>query len=170
MTISRRRFLQVGGAAVAATVGCDRLPDSVLDWYQPTGEAWGGRGDGPFQPPASGSIDLITHALNRLSFGARPGEYSRVRNLTSEPEAAFEAYLTQQLRPGDIDDSVADRAVGRFQSLNAPAGELFEYKERFLLGEMTRAALLRATLSERQSVRGDGSILDRSLQHRFLER
>ena len=130
---------------VAATAGCDHLPDSVLEWYRSTG-----RGDDPFQPPASGSIDLIAHALNRLSFGARPGEYSRIRNLASEPESAFEAYLARQFHPEDIDDSVADRAVRRFESVNAPAGELFEYKEQFLLGEMTRATLLRATLSERQ--------------------
>ncbi|MBC7789620.1 MAG: DUF1800 domain-containing protein [Anaerolineae bacterium] len=145
MTISRRRFLQVGGAVVAATVGCDRLPDSVLELYS--------RGEpelDPFQPPASGSMDLVAHALNRLSFGARPGDYTRIRHLAPVPDAAFEAYLDEQFRPRDIDDSIAERAVRRFESLNAPAGELFEYKEDFLLGEMTSAALLRAALSERQ--------------------
>lgn len=58
--------------------------------------------------------------------------------------------MEEQLHPEDIDDGVTDYALRRFDTLNQPLGEMFEYKERVLLDEMTRATLLRATISERQ--------------------
>ena len=146
MSFSRRHFLQVSGSAtLAATAGCSKLPEAWQVW-----KPHSTRARGPFQPPTSDSIDLISHALNRLTFGGRPGDYARVKALRKDPGAAFQAFVAEQLNPENIDDRVTDYALRRFDTLNQPLAEMFEYKEHVLLDELTRATLLRATLSERQ--------------------
>lgn len=146
MNFSRRQFLRVGsGTALAATAGCSKLPEAWQVWKPPSTRA-----PGPFQPPASASIDLLAHALNRLTFGSRPGDYARVKTLGKDVGTAFHAFVEEQLHPEHIDDGVTDYALRRFDTLNQPLAEMFEYKERVLLDEMTRATLLRATMSERQ--------------------
>ena len=146
MNLSRRTFLKVGGssAALLATVGCDQLPRELRFLY---GQAKPG---GPFQPPATTDIDPISHVLNRVAFGPRPGDYERVRKLASTPDAAAAAYLEQQLNPERIDDAEAEEAARRFETLNEPLGELFEYQEELLQSELMRATLARAVFSERQ--------------------
>jgi uncharacterized protein (DUF1800 family) len=146
MHLTRRKFLKVGGAgaAMVAAVGCDQLPRELRVLYQPQ------KSVGPFQPPSSAEIDPVTHVLNRVAFGPRPGDYERVRKLGETPEQAATAYLEQQLSPEAIDDEAAEFAVRRFETLNVPLGELFEYQEELLHNELMRGALARAVLSERQ--------------------
>src|SRR6185369_3646154 len=146
MKLSRRTFLKVGGssAALLATVGCDQVPRELRVLYHQS------KADGPFQPPATADIDPITHVLNRVAIGPRPGDYERVRKLGSTPEQAVAAYLEEQLHPESIDDPEADYAVRRFETLNEPLGELFEYQEELLQNELMRGALARAVFSERQ--------------------
>ena len=147
MNFSRRTFLRVGGgAALAATAGCDPLPKSFLLGFQGKPER-----TGPFHPPTSASIDLAAHALNRLSFGPCPGDYARVKKLGGNEREALQNYVEEQLHPEKISDDWCDYSTRRFaETLNEPAGELFEYQEKFLLSEMTREAILRAVLTERQ--------------------
>jgi uncharacterized protein (DUF1800 family) len=146
MNFSRRKFLQVSSsAALLATVGCDQVSQVVRQVY-PQRPAL----EGPFQPPASESLDLITHGLNRLTFGARPGDYARVKKMGADENAAFKAFLKEQLQPEKIDDSYNESRVRRYETLNEPIGELFEYQEKLLLREITESAVLRAVLSERQ--------------------
>ncbi len=146
MNFSRRHFLKVGsGVSLAATAGCGKLPEAWQVWKPQSTRA-----HGPFQPPAAESIDLVSHALNRLTFGARPGDYARAKALGKNEGSAFHAFVEEQLHPQDIDDGVTEYALRRFDTLNQPLGEMFEYKEHVLLDEMTRATLLRATMSERQ--------------------
>ncbi len=145
MSFSRRQFLQAGSAAaLAATAGCNRAPSDLLPFLKPSAP------DGPFQPPQSVAIDLVSHHLNRLSFGARPADYARIHKLGATEAEAAAAYVEEQLHPERISDKLADWAVRRFETLTLPLGELFEYQESLLLEEMTRATLLRAALSERQ--------------------
>lgn len=146
MPLTRRKFLRVGGstAALLATVGCDQWPRELRVLYQPA------KPGGPFQPPATAEIDAVTHVLNRAAFGARPGDYQRVRQLAETPELAAAAYLEQQLHPENLKDERAEFAVRRFETLNVPIGELFEYQEELLHNELMRATLARAVLSERQ--------------------
>jgi uncharacterized protein (DUF1800 family) len=143
--ISRRRFLQFGSALTAsAALGCDRLPAALL---------WGDAAPddtAPFVPPAGTAIDRVAHVLARLSYGARPGEYARVRALGGTPAVAAAAYVREQLTPERLDDALADRALRRLGMLELPAGELYEYKSEVLLETLTRARLLRAHLSSRQ--------------------
>ena len=142
MNFSRRNFLQTGGgAALLATAGCDQIPKDLLP-FGPTAKVIG-----PFKSSTSTSIDLISHALNRLTFGPAPGDYERVQKLGATPEEAVHAFIEQQLAPEKIDDAVADYAVRRCETLTEPVGELFEYKEKFLLEQLTRGTLLRVALS-----------------------
>lgn len=146
MSFTRRHFLRVGsGVTLAVTAGCGKLPEAWQVWKPESTRA-----RGPFQPSAARSIDLVTHALNRLTFGARPGDYARLKTLGKDDSAAFHAFVEEQLHPENMDDGVTDYALRRFDTLNQPLGELFEYKEHVILDEMTRGALLRATMSERQ--------------------
>ncbi len=145
MNHSRRTFLKVGGssAALLAVVGCDQLPRE-LRFLQ--GQTKGG----PFQPPAAETIDPIIHALNRVAFGPRPGDYARLKKLGATPELAATAYIEQQLNPERIDDEAGEYAVRRFETLKEPLGELFEYQDKLLHDELMRGALACAVFSERQ--------------------
>src|ERR1700752_2899991 len=44
----------------------------------------------------------ILHVLNRLGFGARPGDIERVKAM------GLDNYINQQLNPGSINDSVVE--------------------------------------------------------------
>lgn len=146
MNLSRRKFLKVGGssAALLATVGCDQLPHEFSAFYRSPNRG------GPFQPPTAADIDAVTHVLNRTAFGPRPGDHARVSKLGPRPEEAAAAYLEQQLHPEKIDDGAAEDTVRRFETLNVPLGELFEYQEALLQNELMRGTLARAVWSERQ--------------------
>jgi uncharacterized protein (DUF1800 family) len=147
MKLPRRKFLKAGATSVAwlAAVGCDRLPRELraLVPFQ-------NKPGGPFHAPESEAVDPIIHALNRAAFGPRPGDYERLGKLGKTPEEAAQVYLEQQLRPEKIENEAADYAVRRFETLNEPLGELFEYQPDLLHNELMRATLLRAVLSERQ--------------------
>jgi uncharacterized protein (DUF1800 family) len=147
MNLARRKFLKIGasGIALAATAGCDQMPRELKQLLAlVTTEG------GPFQAPGAETIDPIIHALNRAGFGPRPGDYERVRKLAKTPEEAAVAYLEQQIHPESIRDENADYEARRFETLQEPPGELFEYQPDLLHNELMRATLTRAVLSERQ--------------------
>ena len=60
----------------------------------------------------------VVHVLNRLAFGARPGEVERVRKL------GVEAYIEQQLNPSKLDDSALEARLRNFPTLGMSNGEL----------------------------------------------
>ena len=149
MNFSRRHFLQSGSAAslAAVAIGCDKLE-------VPTALRIGPRDvsvpDGPYTVPTGNEIDLVSQALNRLTFGPRPWDYQRTRKLGDTEQAAFAAFLDQQLAPEKIDDPAAENAVRRFEVLQEPLGELFEYQDKHLLDALVRSTVLRAVFTERQ--------------------
>ena len=154
MNVRRRKFLKgVGGLALLTTAGCDQLPRQLRTLF-----AISQSETGPFQPPAQNQIDPITHALNRMAFGSRPGDYQRVLALASSrithhasrEDVALSAYLEQQLHPDQIDAERGEMAARRFETLQEPIGELFEYQPELLHNELMRASLARAVYSERQ--------------------
>jgi uncharacterized protein (DUF1800 family) len=147
MKLPRRKFLKASASSLAlvAATGCDRLPQELRALFPPKGKP-----AGPFQVPSSESIDPITHVLNRAAFGGRPGDYERIRKLADNPQDAATAYLEEQLGPERIKDDFAEYSVRRFETLQEPLGELFEYQPELLHNELMRATLLRAVLSERQ--------------------
>jgi uncharacterized protein (DUF1800 family) len=62
----------------------------------------------------------ILHVLNRLGFGARPGDLERVKKI------GLDKYIEQQLNPASIDDSVAEAKVKGLEVPNMSTAELFE--------------------------------------------
>src|SRR6185369_13423533 len=62
----------------------------------------------------------IIHVLNRLGFGARPGDVERVKAM------GVEKYVEQQLNPEKITDTVAENKIRDLSVLNMPTAELYE--------------------------------------------
>src|SRR5579859_935830 len=146
MTLRRRQFLKASAGTMALlAAGCDQVPRELRWLAGPPKTA-----EGPFQPPANAEIDSISHVLNRVALGPRPGDYQKIRKLGDEPEEAASSWLEQQLRAETITDEAADYAAPRFETLGEPLGELFEYQPALLHNELMRASLARAVLSERQ--------------------
>ena len=174
MSLSRRRFVALGAGALAAT-GCDRIGipnrDEILRW---TGHMAAPPLTGPLEAPSSAEVDAASHALNRLTFGARPGDYARVARM------GVAAFMEEQLAPEKIEDAQCERLIRHeFEELGDPeshlfprgldphdavsklfptvmdsstgkVGDLYEYPDKALLQDLTRAAILRAVVSRRQ--------------------
>ena len=79
-----------------------------------------------------------------------PNRITQLRKLGDTEEAAFAAFLDQQLAPEKIDDPNGENAVRRFEVLQEPLGELFEYQDKHLLDALVRSTVLRAVFTERQ--------------------
>ncbi|MCA1621124.1 MAG: DUF1800 domain-containing protein [Acidobacteria bacterium] len=60
----------------------------------------------------------VVHVLNRLAFGARPGDVERVRKM------GVEAFIEQQLNPSKLDDAAAEARLRGFQTLGMSNSEL----------------------------------------------
>jgi hypothetical protein len=123
--------------AVAALAGCDSASDSLLRLLAPEPNA-------DFQPPTSAQIDLVAHAINRITYGGRPGEYARVGAM------GVDAFIEEQLDPAAIGDRRCDRMVAPIESVHQPIGELYEFNEQRLLTDLTRYKFIRAVHSRRQ--------------------
>ena len=56
--------------------------------------------------------ERIAHVLNRLSFGARPGDLARIQT------TGINAYIEKQLHPEQIDDQVLEAKLAKLPTLN----------------------------------------------------
>ena len=54
--------------------------------------------------------EAITHALNRLAYGPRPGDVERIRKM------GLEKWIDQQLDPNSIDDSALDERLSAYKT------------------------------------------------------
>src|SRR2546426_9105081 len=61
----------------------------------------------------------ILHVLNRLGFGARPGDVERVKAM------GLDNYINQQLNPEKISDAVGDAKVKNLPTLSMTTAELY---------------------------------------------
>src|SRR4030095_16294587 len=94
----------------------------------------------------------ITHALNRLTYGARPGDLERVRAV------GLSAWIERQLRPQTIDDSATEHVLAELTTLRMPIADLLrEYprpdprlREMIASGSMTRAEMQERSPGERR--------------------
>lgn len=64
--------------------------------------------------------EAILHALNRLGFGARPGQIEQIEQL------GLEKWIQAQLRPESIPDPVVDARLAQYRSLGLSAKELLD--------------------------------------------
>jgi len=62
----------------------------------------------------------ILHVLNRLGFGARPGDVERVRAM------GVDNYIMSQLNPSNIDDSTTEAKLQNLDTLRMTTAELYE--------------------------------------------
>ena len=86
----------------------------------------------------------ILHVLNRLGFGARPGDVERVKAL------GIEHYIQQQLSPGKISDTLAETKVRDLPTLSMTTAQLYEkYPQP---GQLLRQLQRRGDLPEDLSV------------------
>jgi uncharacterized protein (DUF1800 family) len=69
--------------------------------------------------PALTEQQRILHVLNRLGFGARPGDVERVKAM------GLENYINQQLNPEKISDSAAENKLADLSTLNMTTAELY---------------------------------------------
>lgn len=61
----------------------------------------------------------IMHVLNRLGFGARPGDVQKVKAM------GIQKYIDSQLDPSKIDDSVAENKVKRLEIFDMSTADVF---------------------------------------------
>ena len=136
---TRRSFVRTLGVtgAAAALSGCDSAVDALAQLFDDSVETG-------FQPPLAEAIDLESHVLSRITWGAPPGEYQRVRAM------GVDAFIEEQLHPAVLTDRRSEWRVATIESLAEPAGELYEYHPQQLLQDLTRAKLLRGVYSRRQ--------------------
>jgi uncharacterized protein (DUF1800 family) len=62
----------------------------------------------------------ILHVLNRLGFGARPGDVERVKQM------GVENYIAQQLYPEKINDSASEAKLQNLETLRMTTAQLYE--------------------------------------------
>lgn len=95
----------------------------------------------------------ILHVLNRLGFGARPGDVERVKAM------GLDNYINQQLNPEKISDAVADARVRSLSSLSMTTAELYEKYPQpgQLVRQLQRRGDLPADLAKAQKDRTKGA-------------
>jgi uncharacterized protein (DUF1800 family) len=94
----------------------------------------------------------IVHVLNRLGFGARPGDVERVKSI------GLEGYINQQLNPEKISDVLAESKVKDLTVLNMQTAELYEKYPQpgQLLRQLQARGVLPADLVEARDNRVKG--------------
>ena len=95
------------------------------------------------QTKALNDEQRILHVLNRLGFGARPGDVARVKAI------GLDNYINQQLNPQKINDAVADAKIKDLSTLNMTTAQLYEKfpQPGQLLRQMERRGELPAELA-----------------------
>jgi len=68
--------------------------------------------------PANADAATVLHVLNRIGFGARPGDVERVQKI------GLAAYIDQQLHPDKIDDSAMEARLAPFTTLSMSSRQL----------------------------------------------
>lgn len=122
MQLTRREFLQ-DLAFAAAIVG---LPDWAANLDESSMDAMMSMASGGFGNPWSwvpaadlGVGNPYVTVLNRIQFGARPGDFERIQQI------GIDNYVDEQLAPEKIDDSALDqRLANLYPTLTMSIGEL----------------------------------------------
>ena len=117
----------LGQAAVASVLCAASFVPADLTAQLPTGNA--------HMPQHGGTPSKLTaeqrtlHALNRLTFGPRPGD------LAAADRMGLEAWFQRQLHPERIADAALDSRLAKFPAMQLPQAQLVE---RFPTPEMLR--------------------------------
>ncbi|MDX6402680.1 MAG: hypothetical protein QOH70_135 [Blastocatellia bacterium] len=114
--------------------------------------------NGGLKPAASKSAgrlsedQRILHVLNRLGFGARPGDVERVKAM------GIDNYIAQQLWPEKIDDAVSEAKLQNLETLRMSTAELYEKYPQpgQLLKQLQKRGTLPADLAQARDNRVKG--------------
>ena len=85
----------------------------------------------------------VRHVLNRLAFGARPGDVDRVRSI------GVDRWISQQLEPSRLRDTAVERIVRALPTLSLSSRELLE---RYPPPQVVRAQMRRSDMSREESL------------------
>ncbi len=122
MQVTRRDFLK-DIAFAAALVGLSPWV-SQLDEPPPAEMMSFGSSAYPWQwraPSELGVASPVVTALNRVSFGPRPGDFERVQQI------GVDAYIEEQLHPEAIDDSAVEQRIATlYPTLAMSSGDLIQ--------------------------------------------
>ncbi|MDF2439265.1 MAG: hypothetical protein JWN98_249, partial [Abditibacteriota bacterium] len=142
--LSRRACLQrsakvaVAAGVASLSAGCSRLGQRLthpapveLDTAFPRGLA---QSDG----------EKAARLLNRMAFGARPGDVARVTKM------GHAAYIEEQLNPVDQEELLLQVRLRGLEVLRSNAIELRDLQETEVLRQLQQAAILRAVYSQYQ--------------------
>jgi uncharacterized protein (DUF1800 family) len=110
----------------------------------------------------------IVHVLNRLGFGARPGDVERIKAI------GLENYINQQLAPEKIDDAVAESKLRDLSVLQMSTAELYEKypQPNQLIRQLQNRGMLPKELAEAQDQRknpADGPEYRKLIQEYYKE-
>jgi uncharacterized protein (DUF1800 family) len=83
--------------------------------------------------PAQADAKTVAHVLNRIGFGARPGDVERVQHM------GLSAYIDQQLHPERIADPVLEGRLATFETISLSSRDLAD--KYFLPAEEMRKDL-----------------------------
>src|SRR5260370_1445297 len=94
----------------------------------------------------------ILHVLNRLGFGARPGDVERVKAM------GIDNYIALQLWPEKIDDSASEAKLQNLETLRMSTAELYEKYPQpgQLLRQLQQRGALPADLAQARDNRVKG--------------
>src|SRR5216110_550287 len=94
----------------------------------------------------------VLHVLNRLGFGARPGDVERVKVM------GVDKYIEQQLSPDKIDDAASEAKLQNLETLRMTTAELYEKYPQpgQLLNQLQRRGALPAELASARDNRQQG--------------
>jgi len=94
----------------------------------------------------------ILHVLNRLGYGARPGDVERVKAM------GVDNYIAQQLSPEKIDDSASEAKLQNLETLRMSTAELYEKYPQpgQLLRQLQQRGALPADLAQARDNRVKG--------------
>ncbi|MEO8562222.1 MAG: DUF1800 domain-containing protein [bacterium] len=106
----------LAAAAIAALMGC--APNGTGSLSPSMGGATPFVVVSPTEPREQTADQQVQHALNRLGFGARPGDVARVR------EMGVDRWIALQLAPDRIDDRANDALVATYESYRRPTQEI----------------------------------------------
>jgi len=97
----------------------------------------------PKTTPKAGKLSeeqRVLHVINRLGFGARPGDVERIKAI------GLDKYIEQQLNPEKIDDSTTEAKLQNLTALRMTTPELYEkYPQP---GQLLRALQQRGALPQ----------------------
>jgi uncharacterized protein (DUF1800 family) len=115
------------------------------------------------EPREQTADQQVQQVLNRLAFGARPGDAARVRAL------GVDQWIALQLAPDRIDDGAADAMLTSYEGLRMPTADLVStyVQGQQALRQLQRQAVQRGDSSGKRDLRADALREDPQLRERL---